>query len=177
MVLATRSFINEPFVVGMFGADPLQRFALAHRFYQSSPWLDEDQTLGAFVGGVLVGLCLSSLPGRCNVCEQTDPGRPPQDPLLFLEWQFEVNLQAAHADQGAHAWMRRVAVDPALRRAGIGRRLIADAVRELSAAGARTVLLECQPHREALYVACGFRRVRTFPEPSGPDAVLMRADL
>ena len=177
MVLATRSFVNEPFMVEMFGADPLQRFALAHRFYQSSPWQAADQTLGAFVGGILVGLCLSSPPGRCYVCEDIDPGRPPEDPLLLVEWQFEVNVRAAHADQGAHAWMRRVAVDPALRRAGIGRRLIADAVQELSAAGARAVLLECQPHREDLYVASGFRRVRTFPEPSGPDAVLMRADL
>jgi len=177
MVLATRSFVNEPFMVEMFGADPLHRFALAHRFYQSSPWQDADQTLGAFVGGVLVGLCLSSPSGRCNVCEHIDPRRPPEDPLLFFEWQFEVNVQAAHGDQGAHAWMRHMAVDPALRRAGIGRRLIADALQELSAAGARAVLLECQPHREDLYVACGFRRVRTFPEPSGPDATLMRADL
>ena len=177
MVLATRSFVNEPFMLEMFGVDPLPRFALAHRFYQSSPWPDEDLTLGAFVGGVLVGLCLSSRPGRCDVCEHIDPRRPPEDPLLYFEWQFEVNVQVAHADQEAHAWMRRVAVDPALRRAGIGRRLVAGAVRELSAIGVRTVLLECQPHREDLYVACGFRRVGSIPEPSGPDAALMRADL
>jgi hypothetical protein len=39
------------------------------------------------------------------------------------------------------------------------------------------VLLECQPHRENFYLACGFHRVCTFPDPLGPEAILMRADL
>ena len=42
---------------------------------------------------------------------------------------------------------------------------------------AEAVLLECQDHRENFYVACGFHRVRSFPDPFGPDAILMGADL
>jgi predicted GNAT family N-acyltransferase len=99
------------------------------------------------------------------------------NPLEVADWQFEVNVQAAHADHDAHAWISRVAVDASLRGAGIGRALMHRAVAQLSAAGTETVLLECQNHRENFYVACGFHRVRTFPDPLGPEAILMRADL
>jgi GNAT superfamily N-acetyltransferase len=177
MTLAARSFLKEPFMIDMFGIEPLRRFTLAHRFYRSSPWQDKDDQLGAFIGDVLVGLCLSSPPGQCHLCENTDPAQPPTDPLLVSEWQFEVNVQAAHADQGTHAWMRRIAVDPALQGAGIGRALIAQALDQLRGRGAPAVLLECQNHREDFYVACGFRRVDTVPEATGPVAILMRADL
>ncbi len=177
MTLAARSFAKEPFMIDMFGREPLRRFASANRFYRSSPWQDDEYQLGAFIGDVLVGLCLSSPPGACHVCQHTDASRPPADPLLVSEWQFEVNVQAAHASQGTHAWLRRVAVDPALQGAGIGRALIAEALGQLRARGAQAVLLECQDHREDFYVACGFRRVDTVPEVTGPLASLMRADL
>jgi GNAT superfamily N-acetyltransferase len=177
MTLAARCFVGEPFMVHMFGVEPLRRFALAQRFYQSSPWRADDECLGAFVGDVLVGICVSSSAGQCQICQSTDPGRPPEDPVLLSEWQFEINTQAAHADQGTHAWLRRVAVDPALQRAGIGRALIVAALSRLRAARARAVLLECQPHRQDFYAARGFRRVGAIREPSGPDAILMRTDL
>lgn len=177
MSLAARSFLGEPFMIEMFGADPVRRFALADRLYRSSPWHEDEQHLAAFVGDVLVGFCLRSPPGRCHVCRRTDPERPPEDPLQLLEWQFEVNVQAAHADQDTHAWISRVAVDPALHGAGIGRTLMAQALAELRVEGAAVVLLECQNHREDFYVACGFHRVRTFPDPVGPEALLMRAAL
>jgi GNAT superfamily N-acetyltransferase len=177
MTLAARCFLGEPFVVEMFGAEPLQRFASAHEFYQSSPWHDDDVHFGAFVDGVLVGLCLISPYGRCHICAHVDPERPPANRLALVDWEFELNVKAAHADQGAHAWLSRLMVDPALRGAGIGRTLIGDAVAHLRADGAGALLLECQPHREPLYVAAGFARVRTFRDPVGPDASLMRMDL
>jgi ribosomal protein S18 acetylase RimI-like enzyme len=177
MSLAARSFLDEPFMIGMFGPEPQRRLALADSFYRSSPWHGDEKHVAAFIGDALVGLCLCSSPGRCGVCLRTDPGQPPDDSLKLVDWQFEVNVQAAHADQGTHAWITRVAVDPALRGAGIGRTLMADSVAQLRADGAATVLLECQPHREAFYAACGFRRIRPIPDPTGPDAILMRADL
>lgn len=177
MTLAARSFLGEPFLAELFGDDPVRRFALGHRFYQASPWHENELHLGAFISDVMIGLCVTSGPGRCDVCINVDPHRPPDDPLFSIDWQFEVNVQAAHADQGIHAWLSRVVVDPALRGAGIGRLVIAESLARLIADGAPAVLLECQPHREPLYLSCGFRRVRTFPDPAGPDAMLMRIDL
>jgi GNAT superfamily N-acetyltransferase len=177
MRLAARSFLNEPFMIEMFGAEPVRRFALASEFYLSSPWQDDQQHLAAFVGDVLVGVCVCSPPGRCRICTDIDPERPPDDPLQVFEWQFDVNVQAAHADHGGHAWISRVVVDPVLRGAGIGRILMSQAITQLQLDGAGTVLLECQEHRENFYVACGFHRVGTFPDPAGPDAILLRAEL
>jgi len=177
MTLAARSFAGEPFMAELFGAEPLRRFELAHHLYRSAPWHDEDLHLGAFVADVMVGLCVTSVPGGCHICVHVDPERPPEDPRLVLDWQFEVNVRSAHADQGGHAWLSKVLVDPALRGAGIGRSLIVEALMRLRADSPAPVLLECQPHRESLYAACGFRRVRTFPDPAGPPAVLMRIDL
>jgi GNAT superfamily N-acetyltransferase len=177
MTLAARCFVSEPFVAALFGAEPVRRLELAHRYYQSSQWHEEDRYLGAFVSDVLVGVCLTSMVGNCQVCRLTDPERPPSETEQLADWQFDVNVQAAHAAQGEHAWLRRVAVDPALRGSGIGRKLVAEAVGALAADGAPAVLLECQPHRERFYDACGFRRVGTFPDVAGPDAVLMRMDL
>lgn len=177
MSLAARSFLNEPFMIEMFGTEPVRRFALANKHYRSTPWHDDQQHLAVFVGDRLVGFCVCSSSGRCHVCADTDPQRPPDDQLEIVEWQFKVNVQAAHADHDDHAWINRVAVDSVLRGAGIGRTLMSQAVAQLRADGAETVLLECQDHRENFYVACGFHRVRTFPDPAGPDAILMRADL
>jgi ribosomal protein S18 acetylase RimI-like enzyme len=177
MRLAARSFLNEPFMIEMFGAETVRRFAFANEFYRSSPWHHDQQHLAAFVGDRLVGFCVCSSPGRCHICTDTDPERPPDDPLQVSDWQFEVNVQAAHADQDAHAWISRVAVESVLRGAGIGRALVRQAIAEAQADGAERVLLECQPHRENFYLACGFYRLRTFPDPLGPEAILLRADV
>lgn len=177
MSLATRSFLNEPFMIEMYGAEPLRRFVLARQHYQTAPWHDDQHHLAAFVSDVLVGFCVCSLPGHCHICTDTDPERPPDDQLQIADWEFEVNVQAAHAHYDTHAWISRVVVDSMLQGAGIGRTLMSHAVDQLRADGVETALLECQVHRENFYVACGFHRARTFPDPLGPDAVLMRADL
>jgi ribosomal protein S18 acetylase RimI-like enzyme len=177
MRLSARSSLNEPYMVEMFGKDPIRRFALANRHYQSTPWYDDQQKLAAFVGDRLVGYCVCSAPGHCHVCTDTDRERPPDDELRVADWRWKVNVQAAHADHDAHGWISSVAVDPVLHGAGIGRALMSQAIASLRADGAHTVLLECQGHRETFYLACGFHRVRTFPDPVGPDALLMCADL
>jgi GNAT superfamily N-acetyltransferase len=177
MRLAARSFLSEPFMVEMYGAEPVRRFALANKHYRSSPWHDDQQLIAAFVGDVLVGFCVCSSPGRCHVCTDIDPEQPPDDEAEVPDWQFEVNVQAAHADQGAHAWISRVVVESVLNGAGIGRILMSRAIAALRADGTETVLLECQEHRENFYLACGFHRAATFADPLGPDAILLRADL
>src|SRR5687768_11284734 len=95
MTLAARSFHREPFAAVLFGDEPVQRFAAAHRFYRAAEWYDTDLHLGAFVDGVLVGLSLSSPAGRCHICEYVDPRHPPTDPTARVDWVFEVNTQAA----------------------------------------------------------------------------------
>ena len=177
MTLVARAFHDEPFSSALFGEKPLARFAQAHRFYQALPWYAADRDLGAFVDGVLVGLSLGSPAGHCHLCAHVDPDRPPSDPAERENWVFEVNTRQAHADQGSHAWLSRLVVDPALQGSGIGRALVAGTLDGFGAEGPVRVLLECQPHREALYLACGFERVRTFPDPGQPDCLLMRVDL
>jgi GNAT superfamily N-acetyltransferase len=177
MSLATRSFLSEPFMVEMYGAEPVRRFSLATKHYRSSVWHDDQQHLAAFIGDQLVGFCVCSSPGRCHACANTDPDRPPDDEDEVIDWQFEVNVQTAHADYGAHAWISRVVVESVLHGAGIGRILMSQAVAAVRAEGAEAVLLECQVHRENFYASCGFHRVRTFPDPAGPDALLMLANL
>ena len=177
MTLGGRVFSGEPFMIEIFGAEPIRRFEGALRMFQAYEWHDEELHLAAFVGGVMVGLCVAGPVGGCRVCNHVDPSRPPDDPDIAVDWEFEVNVQAAHADQGSHGWLSKVLVDPALRGGGIGRGLVAESVSQLRADNPAAVLLECQPHRESLYLSCGFRRVRTFPDPAGPPAMLMRADL
>jgi ribosomal protein S18 acetylase RimI-like enzyme len=177
MSLAARAFHHEPFMVEMFGADPIRRFRLANDYYRSSPWHDDQQHLGAFIGDRLVGFCVCSPPGHCRICTDVDPTRPPDDELHLFDWEFKVSVQIAHADHDGHAWISRVVVDSVVRGAGVGRTLMGEALGALRSTGAQVVLLECEAHRENFYAACGFHRVRTFPDPAGPDAVLMRADL
>jgi ribosomal protein S18 acetylase RimI-like enzyme len=177
MTLAARSFADEPFIVALFGSDPVDRFARAIEYYQAAPWVETDLALGAFVSDVIVGLCMTSAPGRCRLCSVTDPSRPPEDPRHLADWGFEVNAKQAHSDQGEHGWLRRLVVERALRGAGIGRRMISESLRRLRSEAGTAVLLECQPHRESLYTSLGFRRVREFTDPAGPPAALMRLDL
>lgn len=62
-------------------------------------------------------------------------------------------------------YLQRLAVDPELHRAGIGRALVIDSLRWLRRQGARVAMVNTQEHNHgalALYEACGFG-----PEPSG----------
>jgi ribosomal protein S18 acetylase RimI-like enzyme len=177
MTLAARAFAGEPFMTEIFGPEPIRRFEGAVGLYRSAFWDDAEMHLGTFVADLLVGLAVVSPPGTCRICTRVDPHHPPDDPYQAVDWEFEVNVQAAHSDQGEHAWLSKVVVDPALRGAGIGRALVGEALTRVGADGAAAMVLECQPHRERLYASCGFARVKTFPDPAGPPAVLMRADL
>ncbi len=176
MELSARAFFDEPFVHEIYGADPLVRFAGIHALYASATPSPPDFVMGAFAGSALVGLAKCSPSGSCHVCEHGGRGDRPAGAVEGLDWEFEGNVRRAHADQGEHAWISRVAIEPALHGLGIGRQVMAAALAELRTAGAPAVLLECQDHRVEFYEACGFSAVRTFPDPAGPDAHLMRFD-
>ncbi len=177
LALAARSFVDEPFLVEMVGDDPVERLAAARDHFAADLWTQELQ-LGAFVGEILVGVCLVAPPGHCEICSGTDPSSAPDDPDRRIGWEFAVNVQAAHQPEGEHAWLRLVAVEPVVQGAGIGRALVASAVAALADQGASCVLLECEPRRAAFYEHAGFRARTSFFDPSsGSDASLLRADL
>jgi ribosomal protein S18 acetylase RimI-like enzyme len=171
--LFLRAFTTEPFVLEMFGPDPVGRFARVVRAYGGMSRDENGVHLGAFVEGVLVGMCLMTRPGRCRPCA-ADPASPPEEAAARLDWQFELNTAEAHSALGPHARISQVAVEPALQGGGLGRRLVAAALATAGAEGIDEVVLECQPHRSAFYQRCGFEPVSTFPDPVGPDAVLLR---
>jgi ribosomal protein S18 acetylase RimI-like enzyme len=174
-VVAARAFTNEPFMVELAGDDPTDRLAVAVDYWRSQDWSDDVQ-LGAFVGDVLVGVCLCSLQGRCLICTRTDlEGAEPGDDEQ-MDRVFARNVRAVHAQHGDHARLTLVAVDPVVQHAGIGHALVTGGLTRLRAAGVSTVLLECEPKLEPLYGRSGFAVVGTFWDPSSnSDAMVMRA--
>lgn len=178
--LSARAFVDEPYVVELFGKDRIPRYARLLKHYRDRPPLSRDAiVVGVTCGPALLGFVSVFPPGRCQQCLETDdtPGSAPSDSMARMEWQFDVDRKHAHQEQGEHAWIHKVAVEPFLHGEGLGRTLVARGIEEARRLGASCVILECQPHREAFYRCCGMDRAATFPDPVGPDVSLMRVDL
>lgn len=175
--VAARAFHDEEFVVGMFGDDPVARYAAVHHLYRHESWDPSAIHLGAFAGPELVGVIRASPFGRCHACSSIDPDHPPDDPVLAADWAFEVEVMRSHAPYADHAWISRVAVEPVLHGAGVGTVLVDAAVEHLARVGSGTVLLECLSQREGFYLARGFRREAEVPDPNAEMSYLMRLDL
>ena len=175
--LAARAFYGEEFVIGMFGAEPLNRFASVQHLYRHETWDADAIHLGAVVGEDLVGVVRTSPFGACHVCTHVDPAHPPDDPVLAADWAFEVEVTRAHAAYPDHAWISRVAVEPVLHGAGVGKAMITAAVEHLAVLGSGIVLLECLAQRETFYTGRGFRRAGEVTDPNAAMSYLMRLDL
>lgn len=175
--VAARAFHGEEFVVGMFGEEPVARYAAVHHLYRHETYDETAIHLGAFAGPELVGVIRASPYGLCHVCAVIDPDDPPADPVLAADWAFEVEVTRSHAPYPGHAWISRVAVEPALHGAGVGTALVDAAVEHLARRGRGTVLLECLQQREGFYLARGFRREAEVPDPNAELSYLMRLDL
>jgi len=175
--VAARSFFDEEFIVGMLGTEPFQRFVSVQHFYAAEPWDEDAVHLGAFLGPTMVGLIRVSPYSQCFVCRHVSPDAPPEDPILAKDWVFEVEVLKAHQTYADHAWISRVAVEPALHGTGIGKQLIDAALDRLSSCGPGTVLLECLSSRAGFYVARGFRRVGDVVDPHAESSYLMCVDL
>lgn len=168
-----RAFVDEPFNVEMYGSDPLTRWAGSWALYQGIRRNEYAIALAACLGQAIVGVLVGSLPGHCHVCDVVALTPPPSKSLDAIDWQFHQNIAAVHAPLGPHAWVSKVTVEPALHGLGIGQVLLKDAYESFRVAAPTTLLLECQPHRQGFYVSAGFEPVTTFPDPAGPDALLM----
>lgn len=175
-LLLTSAFVDEPYVVELHGPDRLERWAARqehHREDAADGWYDV--RLLALVGSAPAGVLLGSLAGRCWGCDRVDPATPAPDGDLDGTWYRACAV--AHRTLPPHGWVAKLAVVPALQGRGIARHLLAamdDAVR---ADGGDSVVLECQPHREAFYEGSGYRRALLIPDPAGPDAPLMHKPL
>jgi GNAT superfamily N-acetyltransferase len=172
LALLHRAFVDEPFTREMYGEDRLERWTGSWALYEPLRHDGYSVRLAARAGQLVVGVLLGSRPGDCHVCDVLALGPRPADPTDAIDWEFQKNVAAAHAPVGPHGWVSKVAVEPALQGLGVGR-LLLDALPE-AVAGDATVLLECQPHRQAFYASAGFEPVTHFPDPAGPDALLMR---
>ena len=106
---------------------------------------------------------------------------PPRGRLLLAR----VGSQAAgcvalQAQQGGAAELRRLFVRPAFRHAGLGRRLVEEALEGARALGYARVRLDTRPvMREAiaLYRALGFQEVPPYRKDSAPGALFLEKPL
>lgn len=168
-----RGFLDEPFNYEMYGDDVLARWIGSWSLYASMRHEQYGIALGAFAGPTLVGALAGSVSAQCHLCSVLAREPRPEEPHDAIDWLFHQNVAAVHGPVGRHAWIQVVAVEPALKGRGIGRKLV-DAVSDAVAGPARVpLLLECQTHRQGFYESIGFEVVTTFPDPSGPDALLM----
>jgi GNAT superfamily N-acetyltransferase len=172
--LLHRAFIDEPFNVEMYGEDRLTRWAASWKLYEPLRHDEYALALAACADQTIVGILIGSLPEHCHVCNVLALEQRPEDSHLAIDWEFHHNIAAVHAPLGPHAWVEKVAVEPTLRGLGIGRLLLNAAQETLRRASPTALLLECQPHLQTFYETAGFECVATFPDPSGPDALLMR---
>lgn len=118
--LLHRAFVNEPFIIEMYGQPLLSRWGGSWDLYWSVRSEESTIGLGARVGEVLAGVVMGSTPGRCRLCQLL--GREPRPDIhqLAIDWKFHQNIAQVHALLGRHAWMEKAAVEPALHSFGIG---------------------------------------------------------
>jgi ribosomal protein S18 acetylase RimI-like enzyme len=173
-LLLHRAFANEPFTVEMYGEPLLERWGRSWDLYSPLQSEGEYVALGARVGHVLVGVVMGSTPGLCRLCRTLAHDPRPSDQRLAIDWQFHQNVAAAHAPLDPHAWIEKVAVEPALHGCGIGRRLLDSAATLLVAEQPAEVVLECAPDRVSFYTGLGYEAMGRIDDPAGPDCSLMR---
>jgi GNAT superfamily N-acetyltransferase len=175
--LAHRAFVDEPFTVEMYGESILERWGGSWALYASLTRTTATLALGARADGVLVGLALANAPGHCAICAVVASEERPDDPHLAVDWQFHQNIARAHRPLDEHAWIDKLAVEPALHGFGIGRRLLDAATEAVIGDRPTDVVLVCAPDRASFYSRAGFEQISTIPDPAGPDALLMRRTL
>ena len=122
--LAHRAFVDEPFTVEMFGEQILDRWGGSWGLYSSLGTATSTLAFGARVDEVLVGVVLGSATGQCSMCQVYAHESRPDDPHLAIDWQFHQNIAEVHRSLDEHAWIDKLAVEPALHGLGIGRRLL-----------------------------------------------------
>jgi ribosomal protein S18 acetylase RimI-like enzyme len=172
--LAHRAFMDEPFTIAMFGEQVVDRWGGSWGLYSSLGSATATLAFGARLDEVLVGVVLGSSPGNCSMCHVYAHEIRPEDPHLAIDWQFHQNIAEVHRSLDEHAWIDKLAVEPALHGRGIGRRLLAAVIEALNGGEPTELVLECAPDRVRFYSGAGFEQVSTFADPAGPDASLMR---
>ncbi len=164
--LTARAFINEPFIIGLFGTELTARYAAAREMYLQTPRHPDDIVAGAFIDGALVGVAAAEPRHGCHHC----PGD--------TDSMYAINAAAAHARQDRdHGWLGRIAVEPALHGARIGSQLVEVTADLLAQTGVAAALLDCELHRVSYYETKGFVVVDEFAGSVSNGLALMRRQL
>lgn len=180
--LIAGAFIDEPFVRGMFGDDPVDRFLGMFGLHEERPSAQGELVLGARSNGVLLAVATVTLPGRCVYCDRwTDDVPSGLTGVALVDHQFRLGVREGHLAAGlpAHAHITTVAAEASLRGGGVGAVLMSDLCRRLVADGPVTAVLEAYDSRCRFYERFGFRRIGEVPEAAVPGLMvgLMRAEL
>lgn len=176
------AFLDEPFVRGMYGDAPVDRFLGMFGLHEQLPSAPGELVLGAWGNGVLLAVATVTMPGECAYCEGwIDDGPADETHASIIDREFRLGVREHHRAAGLppHSHITTVAVESALRGSGLGGALMAEICRRLSAGGPVTVVLECYAARARFYEQFGFRKIGEIPEPAVPGLTvgLMRADL
>jgi len=175
--LSSRANWGEPWVVELYGSDPIRRWSAIHTADEQGRFEQYSLHVGLFAGTAILASAVGSLEPDCYRCRWAEQSGEPGADEQLINWTFYQGVAEAHRDRPPHAWIGHVAVEPSLQGLGLGKILMRATVELARDRGSSTMLLECQPHNVRFYESVGFRVVKSFPDPLGPDALLMAADL
>jgi GNAT superfamily N-acetyltransferase len=174
--MAARAFWTEPYMA-VLADDPIGLYATVQDVYLgmdvSAPTVT---TLGAFVGEHIVGVACIDRAGACFFCELDPDAAAPTDRAHAVLHGVYLAIRELHVGLPPHANIGPIAVEPALQRHGIGRRLLAAAWDAAVADAPATVALDCDPAVLSFYESFGFRQVGRVTDPYGFDIVGLRRD-
>jgi len=173
MRLCGRAFSDYEYAHALFGSDPLQRIAGVSEEFDALPWDPVPFAMGAWSGPALVGVAVADRAARCRVCTREPLPEPPlEDRVARAGWEFEGVRRASHP-ASEHSQLRCVAVDPLVQGSGVGRTVVAAALRAFDESGGGPIVLECIRPLVPFYERHGFAAIARFRDPIADDMLVM----
>ena len=162
---------------GLGDADPSACERLVRRCWEDGRHpLGARNTTVATLEGRVVGCCLGAAPRRW--AEQEHRARVPIADLVpdATRLHARLDLQARHRPPlPGDAWyLASLAVDPAYRRRGLARILLADATRRASGRDLLVEVVATNAAAVGLYRRVGFRDDGRWQAPGGPEVLRLR---
>ncbi len=179
MRLCARAFVDYGYVHAIFGDDPLERIVGTTKEFGGVGWDAERISIGAWVGGVLVGTASVEPLGGCRVCHpRATPHDAEEDERLAAAGaRFDEARRIEHEPVPPHGHVTLVAVEPAVQGVGIGPTVVRAVVGAFGEQGGGPLVLECITPLEGFYANLGFLTIGGFAEADSEDIVVMRADI
>ncbi len=153
------------------GSDPAEQLAAAYAAYRAIPF-ENQTTIGAFVGGEIVGMAKVSEPGHCW-CDDLGGVEEPSDRNEAGVLAYRRFL-ATHHPGTPHWWIGPVGVEAGLQGRGIGTAVMTALLGRLSRSQGEEVWLEAEPHVADFYRHLGFADVAAASDPDGIEVIFQR---